>query len=197
MERLKTIGRMLDEKIVLEGMSTIVLKTNVSDGQYSFLTQNNGKDTVKSPAGLFPSYAIENDLKYVDEKIRNYYGLGEHLSDDEMKIHDAAAAKAETAPTPRKRRHAETPENTPVSAPVSISDIEPTPTTDAPRRKRRGETTPTIEEIVNEVMEVTPAPTTTPAENPRRRRRRHEEADEMPVEIPGDDDNDGLPFDID
>jgi len=83
-ERLKTIGKLLDEKICLEGMSTIVLKTNVSDGQYTFLTQNNGKDTVKSPAGMFPSYAIDNDLKYVDEKIRNYYELGEFLSDEDI-----------------------------------------------------------------------------------------------------------------
>lgn len=83
-ERLKTIGKLLDEKICLEGMSTIVLKTNVSDGQYTFLTQNNGKDTVKSPAGMFSSYAIDNDLHYVDNKIRNYYELGEFLTDEEM-----------------------------------------------------------------------------------------------------------------
>lgn len=83
-EKIKTIGKLLDEKICLEGMSTIVLKTNVTDGVYSFLTQNNGKDTVKSPAGMFPSYAIENDLNYVDQKIRNYYELGEFLSDEDM-----------------------------------------------------------------------------------------------------------------
>lgn len=92
-ERLKTIGKLLDEKICLEGMSTIVLKTNVSDGQYTFLTQNNGKDTVKSPAGMFPSYAIDNDLNYVDEKIRNYYELGEFLSDEEMAAIDETAKK--------------------------------------------------------------------------------------------------------
>lgn len=89
-EKLKTIGKLLDEKIVLEGMSTIVLKTAVSDGQYMFLTQNNGKDTVKSPAGMFPSYAIDNDLKYVDEKIRNYYEIGEFLSDEEIAEIDEA-----------------------------------------------------------------------------------------------------------
>lgn len=93
MERLKTIGKLLDEKIVLEGMSTIVLKTHVADGKYAFLTQNNGKDTTKSPAGMFPSYAIDNDLKYVDEKIRNYYELGEFLTDEEMAEIDEAAKK--------------------------------------------------------------------------------------------------------
>lgn len=89
-EKLKTIGKLLDEKIVLEGMSTIVLKTAVSDGQYMFLTQNNGKDTVKSPAGMFPSYAIDNDLKYVDEKIRNYYEIGNFLSDEDLAEIDEA-----------------------------------------------------------------------------------------------------------
>lgn len=83
-EKIKTMGKMLDEKITIEGLFTIVLKTNVADGQYSFLTQNSGRDTVKSPIGMFPSYAIDNDLKYVDEKIRNYYEIGEYLSDDEM-----------------------------------------------------------------------------------------------------------------
>ena len=83
-EKIKTIGKMLDEKICLEGMSTIVLKTNVSDGQYTFLTQNNGSDTVKSPAGMFSSYYIDNDLKYVDTKIRNYYGFDGAETDEEV-----------------------------------------------------------------------------------------------------------------
>lgn len=83
-EKIKTIGKLLDEKITVEGMFTIVLKTNVTDGVYSFLTQNNGHDTVKSPLGMFPTYAIDNDLKYVDEKVRNYYELGDFLSDEDL-----------------------------------------------------------------------------------------------------------------
>lgn len=92
-EKIKTIGKLLDEKICLEGMSTIVLKTNVTDGVYSFLTQNNGRDTTKSPHGMFPSYAIENDLYYVDQKIRNYYGFTGSLTDEEMAEIDEAAKK--------------------------------------------------------------------------------------------------------
>lgn len=84
-EKMKTIGKLVDEKITPEGLFTIVLKTAVSDGNYAFVTQNNGKDTVKSPEGMFSTYAINNDLKYVDEKIRNYYELGElYLSDSEI-----------------------------------------------------------------------------------------------------------------
>ena len=129
-ERLKTIGKMLDEKIVMEGMSTIVLKTSVSDGKYSFLTQNNGKDTTKSPAGMFPSYAIDKDLKYVDDKIRSYYGFDGAMTDEEMASADAEAAREDPTPekkTRRGRRTAEAPATetkteTPAEAPVAEVD---------------------------------------------------------------------------
>ena len=74
-EKMKTVGRMLDEKITVEGLFTIVLKTSVQDGKYSFRTQTNGMDTVKSPIGMFSELAIDNDLKLVDGIIRDYYGL--------------------------------------------------------------------------------------------------------------------------
>src|SRR5690606_22559923 len=51
---IKTIGRMLDDKITPEGLVTIVLRTEVRDGAYFFATQNNGSDTTKSPMGMFP-----------------------------------------------------------------------------------------------------------------------------------------------
>ena len=76
-EKAKTIGKMLDEKITLEGMFTIVLKTSVKDGQYVFLTQNNGMDTVKSPMGMFADAEIPNDLKMVDKIIREYYDMND------------------------------------------------------------------------------------------------------------------------
>jgi hypothetical protein len=97
-EKMKTIGKMIDEKITPEGLFTIVLKTAVSDGQYYFITQNNGKDTVKSPEEMFSTYAINNDLKYVDEKIRNYYELGDHLTDEEVVEMDAEAERADIEP---------------------------------------------------------------------------------------------------
>lgn len=72
--RAKTIGKMLNEKITVEGKFTIVLRTQVEDGAYKFLVHNNGQDTVKSPMGMFEG-PIENDLKLVDSTIREYYGL--------------------------------------------------------------------------------------------------------------------------
>lgn len=74
-EKFKTVGKMLDEKITIEGMFTIVLKTFVRDGKYLFTTQTNGMDTVKSPIGMFAEPTIENDLKLVDKTIRQYYEI--------------------------------------------------------------------------------------------------------------------------
>lgn len=76
-EKCKTIGKLLDEKITVEGLFTIVLKTHVEDGKYTFFTQNSGFDTVKSPIGMFPDMQIDNDLKMVDNIIRDYYGIKE------------------------------------------------------------------------------------------------------------------------
>lgn len=73
-EKAKTIGKMLDDKICLEGMFPIVFKTVVKDGQYLFSTQNNGSDTVKTPMGMFDQAVIENDLNHVNETIKQYYG---------------------------------------------------------------------------------------------------------------------------
>lgn len=73
--KAKTIGKLLDEKITIEGLLTIVLRTHVINGQYVFSTKNNGSDTVKSPIGLFDSEHIENDLLAVDKAIKEYYEL--------------------------------------------------------------------------------------------------------------------------
>jgi hypothetical protein len=73
--KVKTIGKLLDEKIVVEGLFTIVLRTVVQNQRYLFSTRNNGSDTVKSPMGLFDEDLIENDLAAVDAAITEYYGL--------------------------------------------------------------------------------------------------------------------------
>lgn len=75
-EKAKTIGKMLDQYVTLEGMFTIVLKTHVMDGKYTFLTHNSGFDTVKTPLGMFEADEIDNDLLVVDNTIRDYYGFG-------------------------------------------------------------------------------------------------------------------------
>lgn len=73
--KMKTIGKLLDEKITPEGLVTIVLRTVVRDGQYLFATQNSGSDTTKSPMGMFADLLIDNDLAAVDSAICDYYGI--------------------------------------------------------------------------------------------------------------------------
>lgn len=73
--KMKTIGRMLDEKITVEGMFTVVLRTLTRDDQFFFTTKNNGADTVKSPMGMFDTNEIDNDLVFVDKTICEYWGI--------------------------------------------------------------------------------------------------------------------------
>lgn len=73
--KAKTIGKLLDEKITVEGLVTIVLRTIVVNDQYIFSTHNNGSDTVKTPLGLFEENHIPNDLAEVDRAIVAYYEL--------------------------------------------------------------------------------------------------------------------------
>jgi hypothetical protein len=72
--KAKTVGKMLDDQITLEGLFSIVLRTKVEDGKYYFITQSDGTDTTKSPMEMF-DLIIENDLKFVDETIRKYWNL--------------------------------------------------------------------------------------------------------------------------
>lgn len=74
-EKAKTIGKMLDQYVTLEGLFTIVLKTHVMDGKYTFITHNSGFDTVKTPLGMFEEDEIDNDLVKVDDIIRAYYDM--------------------------------------------------------------------------------------------------------------------------
>ena len=101
---IKLIGKLLREKITIEGLFTIVLRTGVNEGTYYFYTQNSGKDTVKSPMGMFPAYAIDNDLNYVADKVRNFYEVGEYKTDAEMSQADAAVASDLEKPDSKGRR---------------------------------------------------------------------------------------------
>jgi hypothetical protein len=76
-QKCKTIGKLLDEKITLEGMFTVVLNTEMQDTgdgwKYSFATQNNGHNSSKSPMGMFEQRIIDNDLNLVANAIEQYY----------------------------------------------------------------------------------------------------------------------------
>lgn len=71
--KAKTIGKLLDDKVGIEGRFTVVLMTEIEDGNYYFRTQNNGNDTCKSPKGMFEELRIPNDLKIVIDKVNEYF----------------------------------------------------------------------------------------------------------------------------
>jgi len=80
----KTIGKLLDEKVNVEGMFTIVLRCVGDQQKHVFMTQTSGYDVAKSPIDMFPSLEIDNDLKAVDQAIRNFYELKGAKKHDEQ-----------------------------------------------------------------------------------------------------------------
>ncbi len=70
--KAKTMGKMLDNQLTLEGLFSIVLMCVTDGKKHSFITQSDGFTTCKSPMQMFP-LEIDNDLKEVDQTIREYY----------------------------------------------------------------------------------------------------------------------------
>ena len=101
--KIKTVGKALDKYITIEGLFMVVLGTEVVDNHYYFVTQNSGNDTVKSPEGMFPSKYIPNDLKYVEDKIRNYYYMTGAKTDDEISAEDKEKAVADEEVKPERK----------------------------------------------------------------------------------------------
>lgn len=71
----KTIGKLLDEKVCIEGMFTIVLRCIEEGGKHLFVTQASSGAVSKSPMGMFGDLTINNDLAFVDKTIREYYEM--------------------------------------------------------------------------------------------------------------------------
>lgn len=76
----KTIGKMLDEKVCVEGMVTICLRAIKEGNKYLFVTQASNGAVSKSPIGMFDDLTIDNDLAFVDQKIREYYEMDSAVS---------------------------------------------------------------------------------------------------------------------
>lgn len=74
-KKAKTIGKMIDDHITLEGLFEIVLMCVHDESGYHFLTHGGIKDTVKSPIDMFKNDLIDNDLKAVNEIVREYYEI--------------------------------------------------------------------------------------------------------------------------
>lgn len=78
-EKPKTIGKMLDEKLCVEGLFPIVIDARVQQGddgrpRHVFVTENDGTNLAKAPIGMLPP-VMDNDLRTVDAAIRDYWGM--------------------------------------------------------------------------------------------------------------------------
>lgn len=75
--KLRTIGKLLDQKVCIEGMCTIVLRCCTEGQNHFFATTTDGSDITKAPEGMFDNDRIENDLKAVADAISKYYNTEE------------------------------------------------------------------------------------------------------------------------
>ena len=71
----KTIGKLLDDKVNIQGMFTVCIRSMFDNGNYIFRLKTNGQDCVKTPFGMFENDTMENDLKEFDKVVREYYEL--------------------------------------------------------------------------------------------------------------------------
>lgn len=74
--KAKTVGKVLDDQLTVEGLFSIVLLAQCNAGKYQFITHTDGTNTVKTPLGMFTENYIDNDLKAVDTAIREFYEMG-------------------------------------------------------------------------------------------------------------------------
>lgn len=79
----KTIGKLLDDKVNIQGMFTICIRSMYENGNYIFRLKTNGQDCVKTPYGMFEEETMENDLKAFDKVVREYYELDKEESKEE------------------------------------------------------------------------------------------------------------------
>lgn len=77
--KAKTLGKMLDNQLTVEGLFSIVLLCQVEGSEHYFITNSDGSNSAKSPMDMF-ELKIDNDLKYVDTTIREYYGMNATLA---------------------------------------------------------------------------------------------------------------------
>lgn len=137
--KIKTIGNALDKYIAVEGLFMIVLGTVVVNDNYYFATQNSGNDTLKSPDGMFPSKWIPNDLKYVEDKIRNYYYMDGAKTDEEIAVVDAEHTVADSDVKPERKARGRGKTTTEITTPPT-TEPEQEQTTSTSRRARSNKT---------------------------------------------------------
>ena len=102
--KIRTIGRLLDEKVCIEGTATVCIRCVTDGKRHWFSTQNSGSDISKSPEGMLP-IEMPNDLKMVDCCIRDYWGydpIGEQIFPDDTGTHEQEAEAPAKVDSPEK-----------------------------------------------------------------------------------------------
>lgn len=74
---IKTVGKLLSEKVTLEGLFTYIFFAKTEEGedgkmQYKLVTNNDGRCLAKTPMGMFEDLEIDNDLNEILKVIKNY-----------------------------------------------------------------------------------------------------------------------------
>lgn len=135
---LKACGKMLEEKAQVIGKFTVVLRSHVfvegagfvtgsePTAKYVFSTQNDGTDNAKSPAGMFPSFYIPNDMAYVVECIKAFERDEDtpDLANAEVKPEAPTESTKKRGRKPKEVAPAPTVESAPVVAPFSVDDVD-------------------------------------------------------------------------
>ena len=85
--KLRTIGKLIDNKVCLEGMVTVCIRCMSDNGKHFFRTQTDGFDITKTPEDMFTEEEVEidNNLKFVDDKVREFYGLPKTIKEEKKK----------------------------------------------------------------------------------------------------------------
>ena len=84
--RFKTLGKLLDQKVCMEGMVTICIRCmSDANGRHFFRTVTDGSDITKTPEDMFEEPEIENNLKFVDDTIRDFYGWPKYERKEDKK----------------------------------------------------------------------------------------------------------------
>ena len=121
----KTLGKMLDSQLVVEGLFSIVLLTWSEAGNHFFVTNSDGSSCAKTPMGMFEDETIDNDLALVDRTIREYYGwpaLGDGVAQKQQQP-ESAASKQQPKSTAKAKAKEKAQPPAEQAAPVEIPAV--------------------------------------------------------------------------
>lgn len=79
--KVKTVGKMLDNQVTIEGMFTTVIRALKTSDGHKFQTLGDASNIVKAPMGMFEEQYIDNDMVIVLDKMKKYYNMEEEVNE--------------------------------------------------------------------------------------------------------------------